>query len=164
MFFLARRFTFVGIAFYVGGLQIIQFQLVLILNVFMIIAQGKLLPFFHDKWLNNIYMFNELSIGFVVAHMLAYSDAVLDKELQTSYGWSEVCWIGFTILVNLMLILFHVGRALYLSMLRLYRYFEFYCCGVRPKCFYCLRGHLMVKIIGTPEEYKVVPECDVCHR
>lgn len=75
--FLGRRIIFVTIAFSNDAYQILQFQTVLLLNLAMIICQGKLDAFI-DPTLNKLYLFNEFQISFAVVHMLTYSDFVPD--------------------------------------------------------------------------------------
>jgi hypothetical protein len=96
--FILRRLVFVFLAFETK--PFFSLMGLIFMNILMTIHLGHLTPF-KTRYLNFIYLFNEMMIGVVSIHMMMYTEWIKEYPTQVDAGWSMSFWILFTIIVNL---------------------------------------------------------------
>ena len=95
------------------------------LNIVMTLHLGHIRPF-NTVYLNRIYLFNEYMIGVVSAHMLFFSDWLPEQHTQHQAGWSMCYWIIFTIIVNMLFVLYWFARSIWLLLVKYYRLYKYF--------------------------------------
>ena len=83
------------------------------MNMFIWIYKGSVSAFTWSR-VHFVDLFNESCIIACTIHLMFYTDWVLDAEIQYAYGWSMIVIMCLNIFINVLCILYHAIKNLFL--------------------------------------------------
>ena len=79
------------------------------LNLMITIYQGYSLPL-ERRWNNRVELINEIFIFYITAHLVTFTDFVLEVETQYSTGWTMLSLIALSFIFNFSNVIFVVCK------------------------------------------------------
>lgn len=111
--FVVRRLIFVAIAIFVNETLFFQLFLLITIQLCNLGYQGAFKPG-PEQFINRLDCFNEFMILICSETMIFFTDFIPSLDLQLDLGWLWISLVVLTVLVNLLIIIYHSLRSVFL--------------------------------------------------
>jgi hypothetical protein len=130
--FMIRRLVFLFTCFYLVHSVALQILALNFLNLFVMMytASSKALDLRYNNRLN---LFNEICVTVIGWHLMFFTGLVTDLNMQFTMGWSMVAWISFNTGVNILIVIWHAFKTMWLAYERAWVMFDFAVYGIERK-------------------------------